>query len=169
MPINLRPFADADYPRLAEIEALTWRGHAAPEADWRRRDGRFDHGRFFRVRYVADLNQRVAGWGQIGHMPMQHYPDKYRIDVAVDPELRRQGIGSALYERLLGEVVARGAEAVRAEANEAMPESIRFLERRGFRERSRSWESRLDVTTFAFDRFAGAERRAAEHGVEIVT
>src|SRR4051812_47866600 len=165
--VVLRPFAAADYGRLVEIDRLTWPDRAVPEADWRRRDGRFDHERYFRVRYIAELDGQMVGWGQIGHMPWQFYPNKYRLDLVVDPAWRRCGVGSALYDRLLSEVRPRGAEVVRASATEAMPASLAFLAQRGFRERSRSWESHLDVTTFDFDRFPDAEARAQREGVII--
>ena len=53
-------------------------------------------------------------------------------DVAVVPEHRRRGVGSSLLAELSRRARARGKEQLQGEAKESDPESIAFLERRGF-------------------------------------
>ena len=53
-------------------------------------------------------------------------------DVAVVPEHRRRGVGSSLLAELSRRARALGKEQLQGEAKESDPESIAFLERRGF-------------------------------------
>ena len=53
-------------------------------------------------------------------------------DVAVVPEHRRRGVGSSLLGELSRRARALGKEQLQGEAKESDPESIAFLERRGF-------------------------------------
>jgi mycothiol synthase len=53
-------------------------------------------------------------------------------DVAVVPEHRRRGVGSAMLAELSQRARALGKEQLQGEAKESDPESIAFLERRGF-------------------------------------
>ncbi|MDP9363174.1 MAG: GNAT family N-acetyltransferase [Chloroflexota bacterium] len=170
MPVEVRPFRDADYPRYVEIGNAAYPEFPNSEAEVRRADTAWDHARFFKRRFVAeDGAGRVVGGGTIYHLPEQFHPDRYGLDVMVPPASRRQGIGSALYGRMLAELRGRGAAAVRAEAKASMPDGVDFLAHRGFVEVQWAWESRLDVAAFDPAPFAGAEARAADHGVAFTT
>jgi GNAT superfamily N-acetyltransferase len=166
----LRPFEDRDYPRLVELRNALFPEYRFSEAEWRHEDASWEHHRYFKQRLVAeDDSGRVLAMGEISHMPSQFHPDKYRLDVAVDPSHQRQGIGGAVYSRLIEDLQGRKALLVRSEAKESFPHSIAFLEHRGFHEVQRFWESRLDVTTFDPTPFAGAEAKAAAAGIEVTT
>jgi GNAT superfamily N-acetyltransferase len=133
-------------------------------------EAHWDYGRYTRVRFVAEQDGAVVGFGRINHDPDEFHPDKYRLDVVVDPACRRRGIGAALYERLLAELRARGAIAVRAGVPwETEAQGIRFLTHRGFVEVRRGWQSRLDVTRADLARFAGAEVRVVSQGIVLTT
>ena len=111
----------------------------------------------------------VVAMGQINHMPHQFHPDKYFLSIAVDPPHQRQGIGSAVYEELLERLRQRQAVLVRGEAKESMPESVTFLQHRGFGEVQRFWEFRLDPHACDESVLAGSEARVAGAGIEIIT
>src|SRR3972149_6470462 len=113
---------------------------------------------------AEDAAGRAVGYGRINHIPWEFHPQTYYLNVTVDPALRRRGIGSAIYDALLGELQRRGALAVRSGvAKETMTESVAFLTRRGFAEVQRGCESRLDVPAFDVARFAGAEERSCTY------
>ncbi len=166
MTVHVRPFRDADYPRFVEIANTVVPEFRQNEAEARRRDETWDRERYHRDRVVADDETGcVVGWGEIGHMPDQFHPDRYFLDLQVEPLQWRRGIGGALYERLLRALTARGAAVVRAEAKETSAEGARFLAGRGFVEAQRAWESRLYVPAFDPARFAGAAERVANQGI----
>jgi len=59
--------------------------------------------------------------------------------------------------------------ALRCRATEDCPQSIRFLEKRGFQEVIRDIPSELDVQAFDLSRFTGLEDRFSGQGIEINT
>jgi GNAT superfamily N-acetyltransferase len=91
------------------------------------------------------------------------------IGIDVDPDERRRGIGGALHDAL--ERIAREQRVTRldAEATEKVPEGPRFLQKRGYKEMKRNWESRLDVNAFDPAAFAKAPGRVAEQGIRVTT
>ena len=170
MTVRVRPFVDGDYPRYVAIANAVVPEFRQSEAEARHWDASFDRERYHLSRVVAeDADGVVVGWGQIGHMADQFHPDRYSLDLQVDPPARGRGVGAALYDRLRGELADRRATAVRAEAKESNPVGIGFLERRGFVEQRRAWESWLDVPSFDAARFAGATERASAQGIAITT
>lgn len=169
--VGVRPFRDEDYPRFVEIGNL-----AHPEFRWaveeaRYQDGSWDHTRYVKRRYMAeDASGTVVGYGRFNHIPDEFDPQKFYLDVVVDPAYRRRGVGAVIYEWLLVELKACGAIAVRSGVSkETETESVRFLTRRGFTEAQRGWQSRLDISSVDLARFADAQRRAAGEGITLTT
>ncbi len=67
-------------------------------------------------------------------------PGRISLEVRVLAEARRQGIGSALYERLELHALALAPKALSTSVNEDAEDGLRFAERRGFREVGRQVE-----------------------------
>ena len=170
MTVHLRPFVPADYPRYLELSNAVYPEYRQSMEEFRHDDDAWDAARYHKLRLVAeDAAGRLVGGGVVAHMPAQFHPDKYGLFVHVHPDHRRRGIGSALYERLMGELGERGAVVARTEVKESMADGVAFATRRGFVEMKREWESRLDVAGFDWTRFAGAAERAAAAGIAITT
>jgi L-amino acid N-acyltransferase YncA len=170
MPIAIRPFQVADYPRIVEITDAIFPEYRWNPDDARRDDAAWDHEQYARQRLVAeDETGAVVGWGQFSHIPHQFRPDTYELRIEVDPPEQRLGVGGALYDRLLAELRRRGARRVRTRTKASLTESLAFVAARGFVEVERDWESRLDLTAFDFARFAGATERVAAGGITITT
>jgi len=168
--VILRPFQEKDYPRVVEIRNAIYPDYRANVEEIRHGDESWEADKYFKVRLAAeDPSGRVVGFGQTNHMPHQFHPDKYAIDVQVDPAYQRRGFGGALFDRLLSIIKDRGAEVVRSEAKESLPDSVAWLKRRGFEEIQRYWESRLDVASFDFAAFSTAVDRALEQGITFTT
>jgi GNAT superfamily N-acetyltransferase len=168
VPFVIRPFEDRDYVRLAEI-SLAIDPDGARSAEWfRRRDQAWnpDHPR---VRRVAEQDGRAVGWGDVGTMWWAYHPHRFSLRLNVDPAFHRQGIGSALYTALDQTLQSWQPQLVRTETRENRPHSVRFLERRGFVEVHRRWESCLVLDEARLERFAGAEQRVIQQGITITT
>lgn len=88
---------------------------------------------------------RLAAMGGIEQVPFNYHPRKFWVDVLVDPDHRRRGLGTTLYERLEGEARSRDAILLWAGVRADLPDSVRFFERRGFLELRRLRRSRLDL------------------------
>jgi GNAT superfamily N-acetyltransferase len=145
VPIEVRPFVEADRPRL-------------PEAD-----------RQPAASFVAETDGRIVGWGQAAHQRWQFHPDKYWLRLEVDPGWRRQGIGASLLGRVLDELLERDALLLRTVAIDGDDGSTGFLEHRGFRDAWRNLESRLDVAAFDPAPLAEIAQRVTATGVTIRT
>ncbi len=170
MSWHVRPFAERDYPRLVELDNAVYPELGRGEAEFRHQDASWDHERYFFRRCLAEeADGAVAGWGTLHHMPDQFDPDRYGFSIGVHPDARRRGAGSALYDALRRTLIERGARAARAEAKASQPAGGAFLERRGFVERARAWESILDVAAFDPTPFAGAPARVAAQGITLST
>jgi mycothiol synthase len=169
-PIRIRDFTDADYEPYVAIANANYPDNPLNADELRHEDSSWNHEKYFFKRYTAvDESGQMIGSGELLHRRNSFHPDKYWMDLYVDPAVQRRGYGSAIYEHLLGVLRERGATEVRGGAQESKPEVVSWLEHRGFTEARRSWESRLPVQSFDFSAFATAEERASSQGIVITT
>lgn len=145
MPIEVRPFVEADRRSVAEADRQ-------PAAC-----------------FVAETDGRIVGWGQAAHEHWQFHPDKYWLRLEVQRDWRRQGIGTAMLGRVLDELLDRDALLLRTVAIDGDADSTGFLERRGFRDVWRNLESRLDVGAFDPALLGEDARRVEAAGITITT
>ena len=164
-----REFAPADYEGYVALGNRCYPDYPGTVEEVRHRDETWDATKYFKRRIVVEQDGRIIGAGDVNHARWEFHPDKYRLEVAVDPDHRGRGIGSAIYEELLRTARDRGAIQVVGNAKESMEDGLRFALHRGFTETKRDWESRLDVPTFDPSSFAAAPARAAEAGITITT
>jgi mycothiol synthase len=120
-------------------------------------------------RWVAIEDGQIAGSGNYSQSIWFAHPQKFRIFLGVKPEYQRYGIGSMLYENIIQGLLPLDPIALRAMASDDHPESIRFLEKYGFREVIRDVRSRLNVQAFDLTRFEGSEDRFQGEGIVIKT
>lgn len=165
----VRPATPADYRALVAVGKASYPDYGETVEEWRHWDETWDHGRYFKLRLVAEDSGRIVGYGQVNHMRWAFVPTKYRIDVTVLPDARGRGHGTALYDELAAAVTARDGKTLAGAAKESMADGVRFLTKRGYREVKRDWESRLFVKGFDFQRFSSADDRIAKQGIRIAT
>lgn len=164
MSFTIRPFADADYPALCIIIADVFDQVFTPDSlrdEEARRDPKCRH-----EAWVAEVDGQVVAFADFNQWIGAYHPRKFGVMVAVLPAYRRRGIGGALYNRLREALAPTDAISLSCDAKESRAESIGFLERRGFTEKMRSWESRLDLTTFDPGAFVETVAAAGARGYE---
>lgn len=125
--------------------------------------------KFKTQRWVAIEKNEIVGAGYYTQSNWFAHPQKFMIWVGVDPKHQRNGIGSALYETIMRRLKPLDPLALRTRATDDCPQSIRFLEKRGFQEVIRDIPSELDVQAFDLTRFTGLEDRFRGTGIEIKT
>lgn len=154
---------NATYPdRQVTVEELAnWDKSANPDP------------KYLNEHIVAELDIGAKGEGRVvallwyGHWPGMYHPQKLYFGLEVHPEYRERGIGDALFEAMLSGIAPHDPIQVTIVAYENQPEGLAFLDRRGFRERMRFWESYLDVTQFDATPYAHVGRKMAAEGIEI--
>lgn len=166
---RLRAFTSDDYPAWVAGSNLCYPDYPWSVEEARHDDDKWDHGRFFKTRIVAEEDGRLVGAVELYHRPSRFHPDRYGFDVWVLPSHRRRGHGSALHDAATKLLRERNALAATAGVKESMTDGVEFTRKRGWVEVKRDWESRLPVAGFDFERFAGAAERVAAEGVRIST
>jgi GNAT superfamily N-acetyltransferase len=115
-------------------------------------------------RVVAETETGEAvGVGGFNHLWFSYHPRRFAVSLEVHPNWQRRGVGGMLYEHLLSELRNTGAEAMWPLVLSDSKPSVTFLTKRGFVEKRRLFESRLDLTSFNPEvARAKAERLEAE-------
>lgn len=171
MVLKIREFwgTAEDFAAVVEIDNLCDPEHLYTVEGFRHAYESFDTQKYVLRYYLAEKDGKVAGYACYRHMPYRFDPQRFWIWVGVRPESQGQGIGSALYGKILSDLVELSARWLHTAAWETWRKSREFLEKRGFQEVMRSWESWLDVGSFDFSPFQKYLQRAKEEGVEITT
>jgi ribosomal protein S18 acetylase RimI-like enzyme len=166
MQWQIRPFTMDDYQAIASIHNQLF-----PDDPYSPEEGRFwDKHRDPKTRFQRWLVERdgqTIGMAEYSQREDAYHPRKFWFNLEVHPDWQRQGIGSALLERLLAALQQYDPLLVQTQVREDMTPSVSFLEARGFQNVWRMWESQLDVTGFDFTPYADVEERLRERGIEI--
>jgi mycothiol synthase len=94
---------------------------------------------------------------------------KYRLDLMVHPDCRRQRIASALLETILVAARSMSAATLQARTLDDRTDSLQFLHERGFAETHRMIELRLNLGNADFTSQASLQHRLMAQGVEFTT
>lgn len=168
--MKIRPFEDRDYEAFVGITNRSFPEYAGSVEIARHDDSTRTDPKFFHSRWMLDDDRGTSvGVVEMNHSRGWFDPDRYHCELQVDPEHRRRGYGSALFDRVVAVARERRGKALIGNAKESLAESVEFLHKRGCVERQRSWESRLDPQTFDFAEFAAAVPRVAKQGIRITT
>lgn len=167
--VAIRDFRPEDYPALVAINNAAFPDHPETVDEWRYEDEHFDRKSYAWRRLVAADREGgdVVAFADVRHMPWAFHPQRFEAWITVRPDRQRHGIGGTLYHHVLEDLRARDATALKTSARENMADAVGWIHRRGFVEKSRHWESRLDLRGFEPAKFA--EREATSKGIRIAT
>jgi mycothiol synthase len=168
--VTIRPAGEADLGRIVEIANAVFPDFPETLEEAEAFETRLRAGNYVSVHALAETpGGEAVGFARVRHMPGQFDPSRYHLAVFTHPGWRRRGIGGALYDWALEDLRVRGARCLESFARETEPETVAFLEERGFRERMRTWEMRLDLARCDPAPFAHYHDRARSAGVIITT
>ena len=176
MPLSshIRPFAptDADYAAISVIGASTPPAYALDYEfrdldDWRALDTSFAQAGRPLVRYLAAFDGQVVAYAYYFEIAWAPPAGRYWCVIRVLPDFGRRGIGEQLYQRLLADLRAHGANAILLELDDTLAALRPALERRGFRALLHSWAFSLDPCKCDLAAFAAPDPRLA--GLHITT
>lgn len=169
--ITIRTLNESDLPELARIHNAINPDLPTTAEEMRHEISRIDQRRYIAEWLVATIagTGEVVAYGGYRHVPWAHHPEKFFSFANVHPDHQGQGIGSRLMDEILSAVRAQGGRRLKAWTREDRSRGIAFLQRYGFVEQAREFESRLDVAGVNLDRFRGYQERAARLGITITT
>ena len=165
--LKLREFEQSDYPHLSEIYNANFPDYQRSVDEWRSRDESVDRSKYYLQRYVFSEKDTVVGFGDLAHVPDMFNPHKYWLTILVDPKSQGRGIASSIYGSLSDKLAQLEAIGAWAGSRENLPRLTAFYQKRGFEEKQRVWESRLDVNKVDSSRFQDYSERVRKHGVII--
>lgn len=165
----IRPFnPECDYEPLAVLRNVVEPDYLSTAEELRVRDGMREP-KIQHVRLVGESDGMLIGAASGSNSSWSFHPQQFHLDLAVHPLHRRRGVGSALYTALLERLAALDPVRLSGYVREDRPASLQFLQKRGYQEVMRAWESRLDVSACDTARFAADAVRPQEHGIRLAS
>ncbi|MCP4547444.1 MAG: GNAT family N-acetyltransferase [bacterium] len=168
MSFTIRPFTDADYEAMARVHNSAYPDYPETAADWRRwnklKESKINWGYF-----VAEKDGEIVGMANYSNSSWAYHPRKFVMLVAVQPEARGDGIGAALYDKILAAVAEHDAVLVRSEVREDMEFERKWTTERGFVVDQREQESILKFEKFDPSQYGADLKRVEEQGIRIVS
>src|SRR5712692_2935212 len=169
LPLQFRDFEVADYDRLAQLYGSIFPEYNRTPNEWRHWDAMVDRSKFYFHRFACQDSGEIVGFGQCQHMMEMFHPNKFWLEIWVDPKHQNRGVGSAIYERLSHELADKRTVTCWAGTREDMTVPVQFAEKRGFVESRRAWESRINPIGFDPSPFRKYAQSASSHGITIST
>lgn len=170
-PVNIQEFDPSQYWKLVEVYDSIFPERARTVDEWRFFDNSLDRSKYHLKRYtcIEKASGEILGFGEVGHAPWMFHPRKYWTEIWVHPKHQGHGIGSAIYTKLLDDLKGLSAIAAWAATREDLTRPILFLENRGFKERMRGWESKINPYQVDLPQFDQYLAKASNAGVKITT
>ncbi len=146
---SIRPFmeSDEDYAAIAGVATAIWPETPTLPEHARRSDDQRDKSVLF-DRLVAEQNGRMVAFCKYGQIERNPDPHACYIFAGVHPDHRRQGIGTALYDKALASLLDHGVTEIRTQTREDYSDTMKFLADRGYLTILREPVSHLDIKTF---------------------
>ena len=166
----IRPFdgSDGDYEAIADV----WNAAFPDEptnAETRRHHDEHLQKEFLFERLLGEMDGTPVMNAYYGEDEWSHVPGKYRLGIQVVPEFRRMGFGRATYDYIWDRIKDRDPRPTKLAcyAREDDADSMRFVEKRGFKVAQRNQFSMLDVRSFDPRPFEGTLKRVDESEVDV--
>ncbi len=119
------------------------------------------------ARWLACLDDVIVGSAYVGESPWLERTMMI-VHVMVHPAYQRRGYGRDLLENAEATASWHGAERLLGWTQETLPRAMRFLERAGFHENDREWQSTLDLGRFDSATWQNTIDRVTASGIRIV-
>ncbi len=174
-PSPIRPGTEADLEAIAGIHNSLYpefpetAKELAHQDEQRRLDMQDPKQPIKWQRWVWEEGGQVLAQGSYGQDPWMYHPRKFNVWTAVHPDHHRRGIGARLFEHINDAVMAHDPIKLSSwTCPEKTPQSVAFLESRGFKAGMKVWDSKLTLSDWDPESFAGAVEHAEGQGLKLV-
>ena len=164
----IRPFEENDYqpmvvlwnciypdrPRTVDEERDTDQLRLPPHLCWR---------------LVAQYQGQLIGVAQAAHNPGTFHPQRFYLELYVDPQFRAKGVGRALWQQLENSLQPYQPRWLLVSLRAEDPAGLAMAQSRGFVEEKRDWVSSLDLAAVDLTPWAPLEDTLRQQGIELVT
>ena len=171
LSLELRKFEPSEWETYAGIRNQVFLNDQVSVQELRAFDDSIDRTKFYQQRYTCinrDTGETV-GFGNIGQMIWMFNPHRYACGIVVARQHQNKGVGTYIYDTLMKHLSELQAREVWAFSKEDMPGSLRFIQKRGFQERLRVWESWLVPASVDLSKFTHYIEKSKQAGFEIST
>jgi mycothiol synthase len=164
--MNIRKATENDFEAIAQVLNSVWPDNrTTPEAleeEHQKTPERITHGDL-----VAEVNGNIVGCADYSQFLGMYHPQKFGAWIHVMPEHRNKGIGTALYNAVLEELRPFNPISLLTSTREDQAAGLHLVQKWGFAESKKYWESRLDVKAFDITPYAHTQEKPASHDIEI--
>lgn len=169
--MNIRFFdysSDYDYEQVVQLHNAVWPDELENVVQWKHWDRSHDP-KCKQQRYVLELDSRPVAFGGYSQSNWSYDSHKFYLSVHVHPDYWGRGLGSGLFAHVLNALQPHDPSLFTAATREDRPESISFLEQRGFKKVMRYPHSDLDSSQFDPTPFRPVVERVTASGLQIKT
>ena len=121
--IKFEPLSEKNYTEVARIDQVSLCEESWSEALYKDEIGRPE-----KVYVVAYLNEAVVGFGGFA----QVFDEGHKMNIAVDPDSRRQGVASSIIDEMIRIGTERGVRSFTLEVRQSNEGAIALYEKKGF-------------------------------------
>ncbi len=171
LSLTVRDFVPSDYERYVEILNAIYSDYPISVSEQRSRDDSIDKSKYLLKRFacIDETTHQILGFGSVQHALDMFHPRRFNVSIVVDPRHQGMGVGTATYERVSRELADLRTEIAWTMNKEDLAVQRKFFQKRGFHEKSRAWESRLDLSTFDESKFQRYLTSLADQGITFTT
>jgi mycothiol synthase len=164
----IRKATQEDFPAIAEVINRCWPDDRttaeALEDEHSKIPEHINHDDF-----VAERDGTIIAHANYTHFTGMYHPQKFWSWINVMPQHRNKGVGSQLFTTSLEALQPYDPISLRTATREDQSAALHFMDKWGFTESKRYWESRLNVQTFDLTPYLNVEEKPSSHGLEITT
>ncbi len=117
--------------------------------------------------FVAELAGQIVGAANIHCYAGSYHPQKFKLELFVQPQHRGQGMGRALYQAIENWLKNKNPIRIAIQVREHETIALQFAARRGYQEIKRDFESLLHAQAFDAAPFLGINERVLKRGYQI--
>lgn len=144
---HIRPIQPSDYPQVLKIVNEIEAPWESTLEELRQEDESVgaDGGVCLHFVACAASDDAVLGHAVLRGPVPSDAPQSYSLEVRVDPKMQKQGIGSALWQRLSQEAAPINPSTLTAWVRECYPDAVEFAQKAGFEKHlsSNPWKLNL--------------------------